>query len=109
MIVNLKAIATCALASTVSESENDDDLFYGSIASWFVLLMIGGKNKPIPNTNMASSIYRPTCNFDCLYVGIRDDLGARSKYPTYSVLARHTLQRYCHVISKNCNVLFCYK
>ena len=26
-----------------------------------------------------------------------------------SVLARHTLQRYCHVISKNCNVLFCYK
>ena len=26
-----------------------------------------------------------------------------------SVLARHTLQRYCHVISKNGNVLFCYK
>ena len=26
-----------------------------------------------------------------------------------SVLARNTLQRYCHVISKNCNVFFCYK
>ena len=33
----------------------------------------------------------------------------RERIHRISVLARHTLQRYCHVISKNCNVLFCYK
>ena len=38
MIVNLKVtLATCgSLASTVSDSENDDDAFFGPIASWFV-------------------------------------------------------------------------
>ena len=41
--------------------------------------MIGGKIKPIPNTNMTSSIY--ACNVT-VYVGIGDDLGARSS-PTY--------------------------
>ena len=35
--------------------------------------------------------------------------GISLDYLCTSVLARHTLQRYCHVISKNCNVLFCYK
>ena len=39
VIVNLKVtLATCgSLASTVSDSENDDDAsFFGHIASWFV-------------------------------------------------------------------------
>ena len=38
VIVNLKVtLATCgSLASTVSASENDDDAFFGPIASWFV-------------------------------------------------------------------------
>ena len=37
---NLKVtIATSgSLASTVSESDNDDDTFFGPIASWFVLI-----------------------------------------------------------------------
>ena len=35
--------------------------------------------------------------------------GMDSSFGAPSVLARHTLQRYCHVISKNCNVFFCYK
>ena len=53
VIVNLKVtLATCgSLASTVSESENYDDAFFGPISSCFVQLMIGGKIKPIPNTN----------------------------------------------------------
>ncbi len=38
VIVNLKVtLATCrSLASTVSDRENDDDAFFGPIASWFV-------------------------------------------------------------------------
>ena len=37
MIVNLKVnLSTCgSLASTVSDSEDDDDAFVGPIASWF--------------------------------------------------------------------------
>ena len=40
VIVNLKVtIAMCgSLASTVSDSENDDDAFLGPTASWFVLI-----------------------------------------------------------------------
>ena len=51
------------------ESKYDDDAFFGK--TW--------QNKPIPNTNMTSSIY--ACNVT-VYVGIGDDLGARSS-PTY--------------------------
>ena len=47
VIVNLKVtLATCgSLASTVSDSENDDEAFFGSIASWFVLIDDGLQNK----------------------------------------------------------------
>ena len=41
VIVNLKVtqIATCgSLASTVSDNASDDDVFFGPIASWFVLI-----------------------------------------------------------------------
>ena len=40
VIVKLKVtLATCgSLASTVSDSENNDDAFLGPIASWFVLI-----------------------------------------------------------------------
>ena len=40
VIVSLKVtLAMCgSLASTVSDSENDDDVFVGPIASWFVLI-----------------------------------------------------------------------
>ena len=46
-------IAPCsAPASTVIGSENDD-AFFGPIASWFVLINeIGSKMKPIPNTEI---------------------------------------------------------
>ena len=40
-IVNLKVnqVATCdSLASTVSDSESEDDAFFGPIASWFDLI-----------------------------------------------------------------------
>ena len=47
MIVNMKVtLATCgSLASTVSDSENDDEAFFGPIASWFVLIDDGLQNK----------------------------------------------------------------
>ena len=45
----------------------------------------------------------------CLLNGVLDVSLGFIVLPLVSVLARHTLQRYCHVISKNCNVLFCYK
>ena len=40
VIVNLKAtLAMCgSLALTVSDSENEDDVFFGPTASWFVLI-----------------------------------------------------------------------
>ena len=40
ILVSLKVtVAMCgSLASTVSDSENDDDVFVGPIASWFVLI-----------------------------------------------------------------------
>ena len=40
VIVSLQVtLAMCgALASTVSDSKNDDDAFVGPIASWFVLI-----------------------------------------------------------------------
>ena len=48
VIVSLKVtLAMCgSLASTVSDSENDDNAFVGPIASWFEL---------IPNTNQTDS------------------------------------------------------
>ena len=47
VIVNLKVtLATCGLlASTVSDSKNNDDTFFGPIASWFVLIDDGLQNK----------------------------------------------------------------
>ena len=51
VIVSLKVtLAMCgSLASTMSDSENDDDAFVGPTASWFVL--IDCKIKLIRNTN----------------------------------------------------------
>ena len=68
VIVNLKVtLATCgSLASTVSDSENDDDAFFGPIASWFVpiddRLQNQTDSKNQYGIHKASSMYRPTCN-----------------------------------------------
>ena len=80
MIVSLKVtLAMCgSLASTVSDSENDDDAFVGSIASWFVLIDDRLQNQTDSKhygLHKASSIYK--CNLT-VYVGLRDDLGAQS-------------------------------
>ena len=85
MIVSLKVtLAMCgSLASTVSDSENDEDAFVGPITSWFVLIGDRCKIKLIPNTNYgihkASSIFK--CNLT-VYVGLRDNLGEQSS-PIY--------------------------
>ena len=51
VIVNLKVtLATCgSLASTVSDSENNDDAFFGPIAIWFVLIDDRLQNKTDSN------------------------------------------------------------
>ena len=51
VIVSLKVtLAMCgSLASTVSDSENDNDTFVGPFTSWFVLIEL------IPNTNQTDS------------------------------------------------------
>ena len=53
MIVSLKVtLSMCgSLASTVTDTENDDDAFVGPIASWSVLIDDHCKIKLIPNTN----------------------------------------------------------
>ena len=53
MLVNLNVtLAPCgSLASTVSERENEDDAFFFTHLQLFRQSMIGGKIKPIPNTN----------------------------------------------------------
>ena len=85
MIVSLTVtLAMCgSLASTVSDSENDEDAFVGPIASWFVLIGDLCKMKLIPTTNYgihkALSIFK--CNLT-VYVGLRDNLGAQSS-PIY--------------------------
>ena len=98
MIVILKVtLAMCgSLASTVSDSKNDDDAFVGPmIASWFVLIDDRCKIKLIPNTNYdlqkASSIFK--CNLT-VYVGLRDDLCAQSS-PIYRRVygSSHSLPR----------------
>ena len=61
VIVNLKVtLATCgSLASTVSDSENDDDAFFGPIASWFVPIDDRLQNQSlIPKTNMVYTRHR---------------------------------------------------
>ena len=60
MIVSLKVtLAMCgSLASTVRDSENDDDAFVEPIASWFVLIDDRCKIKLIPNTNMVYTMHR---------------------------------------------------
>ena len=87
-----------SLASTVSDSENDDDAFVGAIASWFVLIDDRCKIKLIPNTNTVfddalcrpcNTVYtrhRQTFKFNLtVYVGLRrlrDDFCAQSS-PIY--------------------------
>ena len=64
VIVSLKVtLAICgSLASTVSDSENDDDAFVGPIASWFVLIdyRFQTDSKHQYGLHKASSIYK--CN-----------------------------------------------
>ena len=64
MIVSLKVtLAMCgSLASTASDSENDDDAFVGAIASWFVLIDDRCNIKLIPNTNMDYTRHRQYLN-----------------------------------------------
>ena len=79
MIVSLKVtllLVMCgSLASTVSDSENDDDAFVRPIASWFILIDDRLQNqtdsKHLYCLHKASPIYR--CNLT-VYVGLRDDL-----------------------------------
>ena len=78
VIVSLKVtLAMCgSLASTVSDSENDDDAFVGPIASWFVLIDDRLQNQTDSKhhgLHKASSIYK--CN---LTVSLRDDFVAQS-------------------------------
>ena len=66
----------------MSDSENDDDAFVGSIASWFVLIDDRLQNQTDSKhygLHKASSIYK--CNLT-VYVGLHDDLGAQSS-PIY--------------------------
>ena len=56
--INLKVtqIATCGLlASTVSDSESDDDAFFGPIACWFVRKDFDGSSYSLPR----NSVLRP--------------------------------------------------
>ena len=64
VIVNLKVtLATCgSLASTVSDSENNDDAFFGPIASW----CCPNNNNKINGCQVSYRIVDICMQFDCL-------------------------------------------